>query len=133
MGYASWKDANRNFIAGTAGIAGGALAGTVTTSLVTAFGTCSTGAAISSLSGAAATNATLAWLGGGAASAGGGGVATGMVVLGGIVAGAAIAVTCVVTWAFVVHDKKERRAYALLLEEKMAPLWNRIANNRLTA
>ena len=133
LGYASWKDANRDFIAGTAGIAGGALAGTATTSLVAAFGTCSTGTAISSLSGAAATNATLAWLGGGAASAGGGGVAAGTVVLGGIVVVAAIAVTCAVTWAFVVYDKKERRAYALLLEERMEPLWNRIADNRLTA
>lgn len=132
-GYASWKDANRDFVAGTVGVAGGALAGTATTSLVAAFGTCGTGTAISSLSGAAATNATLAWLGGGTVSAGGGGVAAGTVVLGGIVAVAAIAVTCAVSWAFVVYDKKERRAYALLLEERMAPLWNRIADNRLTA
>ena len=36
-----------------------------TTSAVMAFGAASTGTAISSLSGAAATNATLAWLGGG--------------------------------------------------------------------
>ncbi|MDF5710080.1 MAG: hypothetical protein PUP90_21025 [Nostoc sp. S4] len=47
----------------------------------TTFGTASTGAAISSLSGAAATNAALAWLGGGAAAAGGGGMAAGNVLL----------------------------------------------------
>ncbi len=35
------------------------------------------GTAISTLSGAAATNAALAWLGGGAAAAGGGGMASG--------------------------------------------------------
>ncbi len=52
----------------------------------------STGTAIASLSGAAATNATLAWLGGGALSAGGFGMAGGMAVLGGIVAGPVLAV-----------------------------------------
>lgn len=48
--------------------------------------TASTGAAISSLSGAAAANATLAWLGGGSLAAGGGGMAAGAVVLTGIAA-----------------------------------------------
>ena len=133
MGYASWKDVNRDFIAGTAGIAGGALAGTATTSLVAAFGTCGTGTAISTLSGAAANNAILAWLGGGSVASGGGGTAAGAVVLGGIVVVAAVAVTCAVTWAFIVYDKKERRQYALLLEEKMQPLWNKVADNRLPA
>ena len=60
----------------------GAYAGTM------ALGTASTGAAISGLSGVAATNATLAWLGGGALSASGYGIAGGTMVLGGIVAGA---------------------------------------------
>lgn len=52
----------------------------------------STGTAIAGLSGAAATNATLAWLGGGALSAGGFGMAGGMLALGGIVLGPALAV-----------------------------------------
>lgn len=43
-----------------------------------------TGAAISSLSGAAAESATLAWLGGGTIAAGGGGVAAGTLVLSGV-------------------------------------------------
>ncbi len=51
---------------------------------VTTFATASTGTAISSLSGAAATNATLAWLGGGSIAAGGGGIAAGTAVLSGI-------------------------------------------------
>lgn len=59
---------------------------------VMAFGAASTGAAISGLSGAAATNATLAWLGGGSLAAGGMGMAGGMAVLGGVVAGPLIAV-----------------------------------------
>jgi len=45
--------------------------------VATTFGTASTGTAISALSGAAATNAALAWLGGGAVAAGGGGMAAG--------------------------------------------------------
>jgi hypothetical protein len=46
--------------------------------------TASTGAAIGSLSGAAATNASLAWFGGGALAAEGAGVAGGTAILGGI-------------------------------------------------
>jgi hypothetical protein len=54
--------------------------------------TASTGTAISTLSGVAATNATLAWLGGGALSTGGFGMAGGTLALGGIVLGPALAV-----------------------------------------
>lgn len=50
------------------------------------LGTASTGSAIGTLGGVAATNATLAWFGGGAIAAGGGGMAVGTAVLGGIVA-----------------------------------------------
>lgn len=48
---------------------------------VTTFAAASTGTAISGLTGAAATNATLAWLGGGSLAAGGGGMAAGAIVL----------------------------------------------------
>ncbi len=50
------------------------------------------GVAIAELSGVAATNATLAWLGGGALSVGGFGIVGGMAVLGGLVAGPALAI-----------------------------------------
>ncbi|MGI6052677.1 MAG: hypothetical protein ACOYA9_09395 [Bilifractor sp.] len=49
--------------------------------VATTFGTASTGAAISTLSGAAASQAALAWLGGGTLAAGGGGVAMGHALL----------------------------------------------------
>jgi len=62
----------------------------------------STGTAIANLSGVAATNATLAWLGGGSLATGGLGVAGGMAVLSGLVAGPAIAVT-----GFVMDSKAE--------------------------
>ena len=74
------------------GAAGGALAAMGAYGTVGAFATASTGAAITGLSGVAATNATLAWLGGGALSAGGFGMAGGMVALGGIVLGPALAI-----------------------------------------
>ncbi len=73
-------------LGGGAALAFGAYNGTML------LATASTGTAISSLSGAAATNATLAWLGGGSLAAGGGGVAMGAMVLGGMVAGPAIAI-----------------------------------------
>ncbi len=75
---------------GVAGVGSGTLLGLGAFKGVMALGTASTGTAIGGLSGAAATNATLAWLGGGALSAGGGGMALGTVVLGGIVAGPAL-------------------------------------------
>lgn len=77
---------------GLGGLAAGGLAAIGAGSLATTIGVASTGTAIGALSGAAATNATLAWLGGGALSAGGFGMAGGMAVLGGIVAGPALAI-----------------------------------------
>lgn len=65
-----------------------------------------TGTAIASLSGAAATNATLAWLGGGALSAGGLGVAGGAMVLGTLVAGPALLI-----FGGIVGAKAEKKLY----------------------
>ncbi|MDR3397375.1 MAG: hypothetical protein P4M06_07410 [Pandoraea sp.] len=73
-------------LGGGAALAFGAYNGTMM------LATASTGTAISTLSGAAATNATLAWLGGGSIATGGGGMALGSMVLGGIVAGPALAI-----------------------------------------
>lgn len=60
-----------------AGVAIVTLGPTAAMGIATTFGVASTGTAISALSGAAATNAALAWLGGGALAAGGGGMAAG--------------------------------------------------------
>lgn len=75
-----------------AGTAGGFAAAGATTAAVMALGTASTGTAIASLSGVAATNATLAALGGGALAAGGGGMALGSLVLGGATLGVGLLV-----------------------------------------
>jgi len=77
---------------GIAAVGAGALAGVASYGGAVMFATASTGTAISSLAGAAATNATLAWFGGGALSAGGLGMAGGIYVLGGLVAGPVLAV-----------------------------------------
>lgn len=74
------------------GLAAGGLMAFGAYSAAGLLGTASTGAAIAGLSGAAATNATLALLGGGTLAAGGLGIAGGTAVLGGLVAGPAIAV-----------------------------------------
>ena len=78
---------------GVASLTSGALAGAGIYGSVMTLGAASTGTAIASLSGVAATNATLAWLGGGSLAAGGGGMALGTTVLGGLVAGPAILVS----------------------------------------
>jgi len=59
------------------GIGVAAFAPSVTMTIAQTLGTASTGTAISTLYGAAATNAALAWLGGGALATGGGGIAAG--------------------------------------------------------
>lgn len=76
------------------GLGAGAVGGALTafgayggTMLLASAGT---GTAISALSGIAATNATLAWLGGGTLAAGGMGVAGGTMALGALVAGPAL-------------------------------------------
>ncbi|MGD2184235.1 hypothetical protein [Lusitaniella coriacea] len=81
---------------GTAEIVGGAMvgvgasAGTVVTIAATLGATASTGTAIGTLSGAAATNAALAWLGGGTLAAGGGGIAAGTAIVAAVSTGGAV-------------------------------------------
>jgi hypothetical protein len=71
-------------LGGGAGALGGAVVAGGAWGLAGLVGTASTGTAIGTLSGVAASNATLAWLGGGTLAAGGTGVAGGMVVLCGV-------------------------------------------------
>ena len=79
------KDYNNAVVKNTGAGAAGAAIGVAVVSMgpnvamgvATTFGVASTGTAISALSGAAATNAALAWIGGGALAVGGGGMAAG--------------------------------------------------------
>lgn len=85
-----------------AGVAGAA-AGFAVYGGVMALGAASTGTAISALSGVAATNATLAAIGGGALSAGGLGMAGGTAILG---AAVAAPVLLIASWAYASHGEE---------------------------
>ena len=102
------------------GVAGGAAIGAVTAfgayGAAMTFGAASTGTAIASLSGVAATNATLAFFGGGSLAVGGLGIAGGTAVLGGLVAGPALAIMGFVIGAKASANKD--RAYSNLAKAK---------------
>lgn len=85
---------------------------------VAKIATASTGTAISSLHGVAATNAILAWLGGGTVAAGGGGVAAGTAVMGALTATATVglAVIAVGTLASAFYSRKYTEATKYLAE-----------------
>lgn len=97
------------------GVAGGAAAVAAPQAAlmgVSAFASASTGTAIAGLNGAAATNATLAWLGGGSLASGGGGMAAGQAVLG-LVAAAPAAFIGGITVAVVGSKQKtSAKSYA---------------------
>lgn len=84
--------AEQYFMAGAKSVGAAAAGYGGAIGVATSIGAASTGTAISSLSGAAAWNATLAWFGGGAIAAGGGGMAAGAVVLGSITVLPALAI-----------------------------------------
>jgi hypothetical protein len=79
---------------------------------VTSFATASTGTAISGLTGAAATNATLAWLGGGSLAAGGGGMAAGAIVLNLVMVAPAALITGITVGIVGAKQKTKAREYA---------------------
>lgn len=116
-------EAARKSAAGAgAGLASGAavasMAPTAALWVATTFGTASTGTAISTLSGAVATKAALAWLGGGALAAGGGGTAAGSALLalagpiGWTVAGATL-LTSIALFTKAKFDNREAKQVAL--------------------
>lgn len=105
-----------------AGTAGGALAAFGAYGAAQALACASTGTAIASLSGAAATNATLAFFGGGSLAAGGLGMAGGTAVLGGLVAGPALLVMGFVAGAAAkksLEQAKTNRFEAVQLAEQL--------------
>ncbi len=112
-------DVARGTLAGTAG---GALMAFGAYGAAQALACASTGTAIASLSGAAATNATLAFFGGGSLAAGGLGVAGGTTVLGGLVAGPALMVVGFVAGAAAKKNLEKaytNRSEALQISEQL--------------
>ena len=107
-----------------AGAVGGALTAFGAYSAAATFATASTGTAISTLSGAAASNATLAFFGGGSLATGGLGMAGGMAVLGGLVAGPALLVMGVITGAKAGKNLEHAKANAAQATEICEQLEN---------
>lgn len=104
------------------GLASGVLVGMGAYGSVGMLATASTGTAISTLSGAAATNATLAWLGGGSLAAGGFGMAGGTLVLGGIVTAPALAVMGFMAASKAEEALTEATKYSANIDLKVAKL-----------
>lgn len=120
--------------AGAGCVAGAAVASIAPTAalwVATTFGTASTGTAISALSGAAATNAAMAWLGGGALAAGGGGTAAGGALLalagpiGWTVAGATL-LASIALFAKNKFDNREAKQEALIAVKHNTALINAV-------
>lgn len=106
-----------------AGVSGGALLAFGAYGAAQALAVASTGTAIASLSGIAATNATLAFFGGGSIAAGGLGIAGGTVVLGGLVAGPALMVIGFVAGAAAKKNLEKayiNRAEAIQIAEQLS-------------
>lgn len=101
-------NANEVIKAGALSIGTGALVGIASYGGVMMFAKASTGTAIATLSGAAKTNATLAWFGGGSIKAGGMGMLAGKVVLAGVV----LAPIAIVAGTIAAAKGKERLAEA---------------------
>lgn len=108
-GYMDREEAKQTVISGLIGTGVGAGFGIAVTSLVSVIGTAGTGAAITGMSGIAATNASLAWLGGGTLAAGGLGVAGGALILSGGTMVIAIAATWVITSIYSIFDAETRQ------------------------
>lgn len=121
------KDTGAGVVAAGTGVAVAAMGPTVAMGLATTVGVASTGTAISALSGAAATNAALAWLGGGALAAGGGGMVAGHAFLallgpiGWIIAGSAMIGSGLMLWK--INDDKA------VLEDLFADISRRDINS----
>ena len=103
---------------GITSLGSGGLVGLASYGSVGMFASASTGTAIGGLSGVAATNATLAWLGGGSLASGGLGMAGGMAVLGGIVAGPVLAVGGMVLSSKA--EEAKENAYSNLSQAELA-------------
>ncbi len=111
LGYHDITTANQMAIAGVAGLGAGMATSAAAFGLVAMYGIASTGTAIGTLSGAAASSATLAYLGGGSIAAGGFGVAGGTVLLGTGVGAVVVVVGGTVYAAFKWNDEKSHTEY----------------------
>lgn len=120
-GNLPWEQTGRNALVAGGGAAGGAIGVSGVMLLASQVGTAGTGAAISSLHGIAATNATMAWLGGGTLASGGGGMAAGAWVAAAAGAAVAIVVAGGVYVILDIVDTAGQRSYLETFREVLHP------------
>ena len=101
----------------TTGLTGGGITALGAYGAVSTLATASTGTAIGTLSGVAATNATLAWFGGGSIASGGLGMAAGTAVLGGIVLGPALLVSGIIASSKADEELSKAKTYRAKVEQ----------------
>lgn len=127
VGRNSWDEAHLEFVSGVTAATGGALVVSGVTSAVAAWGTAGTGTAIATLSGAAQTNAILAWLGMG------GGKAVGGAVLGGVYVVACIAIGMGISFAIGKYKNSRYRGYLILKGDRYSSpkVWEIVSRRML--
>lgn len=122
MGYCDLKQANRMAVSGIIGTVASTAVGVGVPATVSSV-------VFGSLHGAAAANATMAWLGFGSLANGGLGMAGGAVLLGGYAVIAGIAVSALASYGYRLYDENDNRKYLLLLADRYegSGAWERIA------
>lgn len=113
---------------GIASLGSGALVSMGTYGGVSLLATASTGTAITSLSGIAATNATMAWLGGGSLAAGGFGMAGGAAMLGGVALGPAILISSIFSGVKSESNLENARLYKKEVNFKISEIERAVVN-----
>lgn len=117
-GVISWNEAHQSAMASAITFTASGLTYGAFMAAPAAFGAvASTGTAISSLSGAAAVNATLAFYGGGSIAAGGGGAFIGSIVVGGGVALVAIGCGYIIYECIQLYDESQEKKKILILAD----------------
>lgn len=122
LGYCDIRQANRMAVAGVAGTLS-------STAVAVGVPTAVANVVFGSLHGAAAANATMAWLGFGSLANGGLGMAGGAFLLGGYAVIAGFAVSAAVSFGYRLYDESENRKYLLLLADRYeaSDAWKTIA------
>jgi hypothetical protein len=123
IGHYNFNTANRQMVAAGIGAIGSSVFYSGTVSIVGAFATAGTGTAIETLSGIAAYNATMAWIGGGTLSAGGLGVSGGIMVLSG---GTFILAIGLATGVNLIFRRLDANSQKILIKGKVSLIEKRV-------
>jgi len=126
LGYCDLKQANRMAVSGVIGTLASTAVGVGVPATVSTV-------VFGSLHGAAAANATMAWLGFGSLANGGLGMAGGAFLLGGYAVIAGFAVSALVSYGYRLYDDNDNRKYLILLADcyDHCDAWQMIAKRQI--